>query len=261
VEALRGIPQICFQPPAPAPPTSQPEPGEPKAPTETTTEALASPIAEPKPEVPSKPLINLKDFDVRRFEFKTELEIATVQPKLIRIAALPGVLAPQARPARSAPGSVTHVLVATPSNLDKAPDAPLIAAPEAVERVRVAIEPPPPPAVARQVSIDIGEAGSEVRVIIRERGGELAVQFGAASERLRDDLQHAAPLLMHELRRDREPGGAITLDFSSFGSATDSSHDAQQDAPRKKTLKSAALFADLDETAYLDGDTPFAKSF
>jgi hypothetical protein len=261
MEALRGIPQICFQLPAPAPVDSQqPADVTPQA-TSSPAEAITAPIdIEPKPELPAKPLLNLKDFDVRRFEFKTELEIATVQPRLIRVSPLPGVLGPQPKPAKS-DSSVADVLVATPSSLDRPPDAPLIAAPEAVERVRVSIEPPPPPAVARQVSMDIGEAGSEVRVVIRERGGELAVQFGAASERLKEDLQNAAPLLMHELRRDREPTNAITLDFSSFGSATDAGHDAQHDSPRKKFLKSEAVFADMDETAYLEENTPSANSF
>ena len=210
--------------------------------------------------------MNLKDFDVRRFEFKTELEIATVQPKLVRVSVLPGVFQPQwkvaaalqPKPVKGA--SVFSDSAATTSTvLERKPDSPLISAPEAVGRVRVAIDPPPPPPVARQVSMDIGDAESQVRVVIRERNGDLAVQFGAATERLRENLQNAAPLLMQELRRDNPH--AVSLNFSSFGNATDAGRDSQQDAHRKKSLKSEAVFADLDETAYLGDDTPSLKPF
>jgi hypothetical protein len=138
-------------------------------------------------------------------------------------------------------------------------ETPLIKAPEAVQRVQVAIDPPPPPPVARQISMDIGDPESQVRVVIRERNGDLAVQFGAATERLRENLQNAAPLLMHELRRDNPH--TVSLDFSRFGTATEGGHESQQDSRRKKALKPEAVFADMDETAYLTGDTPSANSF
>jgi hypothetical protein len=247
----RCLPQICFQPTAETP-DSQPE----ATPAQASPEANVSAIDElevVKQDGPSKPVLNLKDFEVRRFEFKTELEVATVQPKLIRVMA-----PPQLRLAKDSP-TPSSDLVTTSSVLDRPADAPLIAAPEAVERVRVVIEPPPPPPVARQVSMDIGDAESEVRVIIRERNGELSVQVGAATERLRENLESGAPLLMQELRKDNPH--AVSLDFTSFGSATESGRESPQDSPRKKPLKPEAVFADMDETAYPEQDTPSDNSF
>lgn len=266
LQVLFGIPQICV--PKVVATGQDAESKEPSSDGKRSlsfrTPAFEAPEAEVQPEATQA--LNLKDFDVRRFEFKTELEIATVQPKLIRVAPLPGILQPQwklnptqPRTAKAFSLSSESTVAAAPV-LDRRPDAPLITAPEAVERVRVVIEPPPPPPVARVVSMDIGDAESQVRVVLRERGGQLAVQFGAATERLREDLQNASPLLMHELRRDNTHAN-VTLDFSNFGTATDAGRDSNQEAHRKKTLKSEALFAELDETAYLDEDPPFSKSF
>lgn len=216
-------------------------------------------------DAPSKPALNLKDFDVRRFEFKTELEIATVQPKLIRVVAFPGILQGQGKATLTEPKPVkgSSDIIETAATASAVFggkfEAPLITAPEAVARVQVAIEPPPPPSVVRQISMDIGDPDSQVRVIIRERNGDLALQFGAATERLRENLQNAAPLLMHELRRDNPH--AVSLDFSKFGTATEGGSESHQDSRRKKSLKSEAVFADVDEIAYLSGDTPSANSF
>jgi hypothetical protein len=256
-------------PPTPAMPAAEVKTFCETAKTKLEVPELGTPEETPKAETAAaaKQTLNLKDFDVRKFEFKTELEISTVQPKLIRIAPLPGILQPFIKPtavqprtakAFSNPGE-SMASAATPV-LERKADAPLIAAPEAVERVRVVIDPPPPPPVARTVSMDIGDAESQVRVVLRERGGQLAVQFGAATERLRDELQNAAPGLLHELRRDNTHSN-VTLDFSSFGTATDAGREQPQDAPRKKPLKSEAVFADLDETAYLEENPPFSKSF
>jgi len=57
-------------------------------------------------------------------------------------------------------------------------------------------------------------------VVIRERNGNLNVQFGSANERLRLDLQTSGPLLMRELQRnttgafvfETERGGPFTAD-------------------------------------------------
>jgi hypothetical protein len=271
LQVLFGVPQICIPKVvvvAQGGESDEPS-SEAKRPLTFHQAKIETPelAAEAETEAPAaKQTLNLKDFDVRRFEFKTELEIATVQPKLIRVSPLPGILQPQSRPnplqPRTAKASspFNESAVAVAPALEHGPDAPLITAPEAVERVRVVIDPPPPPPVARVLSIDIGDAESQVRVVLRERGGQLAVQFGAATERLREDLQNASPLLMHELRRDNTHSN-VTLDFSNFGSATDAGHESQQDAPRKKPLKSEAVFADLDETAYLEETPPFSKSF
>jgi hypothetical protein len=252
----------------PAPDTKEGSASEGQPGTALSAEA---PVPDLEPEIPKldalpKPLLNLKDFDVRRFEFKTELEIAAVQPKLIRISPLPGLLHGSMKPhpteLKPVKGSVDVVdsPPAAPSVFGGKHEAPLIEAPEAVQRVQVAIDPPPPPPVARQISMDIGDPESQVRVVIRERNGDLAVQFGAATERLRENLQNASPLLLHELQRDNTHS-TISLDFSRFGTATEGGHESHQESRRKKALKSEAVFADVDETAYLNDDTSFAKSF
>jgi hypothetical protein len=179
--------------------------------------------------------------------------------------ALPGLAQGQWKPNPSQPkpvkGSedVIDFSAAAPSVFSGKPEVPLITAPQAVQRVQVAIDPPPPPPVVRQIFMDIGDLESQVRVVIRERNGDLAVQVGAATERLRENLQTAAPLLLHELRRDNPH--TVSLDFSRFGTATEGGSESHQDARRKKQLKSEAVFADLDETAYLNENTSSANSF
>jgi hypothetical protein len=255
---LAMAPQICVQPGKSVTAAQEPK-------TSPEQPSVDLELATPKGDSPEKPVLNLKDFDVRRFEFKTEVEIAPVQPKLIRVAAFPEFMQAQSKPnpAEPKPGKGSDEVVdATPA---AAPvfggkhETLLIKAPEAVQRVQVAIDPPPPPPVARQISMDIGDPESQVRVVIRERNGDLAVQFGAATERLRENLQTAAPLLMQELRRDNPH--TVSLDFSRFGTATEGGHESHQDSRRRKALKSEAVFADMDETAYLTGDIPSSNSF
>jgi len=258
LQALLGMvpPQICPQPTAEQPKTSQNQEQQPSLELQLETPTLNA---------SEKPVLNLKDFDVRRFEFKTEVEVAVVQPKLIQVTPFPVLmqqgLKPNLTQSKPVKGSVDVVDSSTtaPPDFTGKHEAPLIKAPEAVQRVQVAIDPPPPPPVARQISMDVGDPESQVRVVIRERNGDLAVQFGAATERLRDNLQNAAPLLMHELRRDNPH--TVSLDFSRFGTATEGGHESHQDQRPKKQLKSEAVFADMDETAYLTGDTASANPF
>jgi len=261
LQTLLGVvPQMCQSSEEAPAPTCEPKPSQEQP-------ALDLELETPKLEAPEKPVLNLKDFDVRRFEFKTEVEVAVVQPKLIRVTTFPELMQGQLKPNLTQPkpakGSVdlevTDSTPAAPTVFGGKHEAPLIKAPEAVQRVQVAIDPPPPPPVARQISMDIGDPESQVRVVIRERNGDLAVQFGAATERLRDNLQTAAPLLIQELRRDNPH--SVSLDFSRFGTATEGGHESPQDSRPKKQLKSEAVFADVDETAYLTSDTSSAKSF
>jgi len=137
-------------------------------------------------------------------------------------------------------------------------EQPTIAKAEAPQPVRTPFEPPAPPPVVRQVSMDVGDAESQVHVVIRERNGDLEVRFDTANERLRRDLEGASPMLVHDLER-----GAMRvadLDFSSFGSATDSDRQDQQQPRAKKHLKSEAVFAELDETSQSDTDLVSPKS-
>ncbi len=218
----------------------------------------------PKPDSPPRLTLDLKDFDVRRFEFKTELEMAGGQLREIRVGPVAGFAGPwRSSPAQPKPGKdsadiIDPTTAAGSSVLAGKPEPALITAPEAVQRVQVQIDPPAPPPVVRQISMDIGEAESQVRVVIRERNGDLAVQVGAATEHLRENLQNAAPLLIHELRRDNPH--TVSLDFSRFGTATEGGSEPHQDSRRKRQLKSEAVFADLAETAYLSDDTPSANS-
>ena len=263
LQALPGIvPQAC---PNSETPVTTAEPNQPVTVQEAPPVALE--LETPKSSTPEKLVLNLKDFDVRRFDFKSEIEIAVSQPKLIRVAALPSPLLEQWKPnlnltpPKPDKGSADVIDSTAAASLvfGGKHESPLIKAPEAVQRVQVAIEPPPPPAVVRQISMDIGDPDSQVRVVIRERNGDLAVQMGAATERLRENLQNAAPLLMNELRRDNPH--TVSLDFSRFGTATEGGHESNQDSRPRKQLKSEAVFADVDETAYLTGEAASAKSF
>jgi hypothetical protein len=63
---------------------------------------------------------------------------------------------------------------------------------------------------------------------------------------------------VHDLER-----GAMRvadLDFSRFGSATESDRQDQQQQRSKKNLKSGAVFAELDETSYSETDPVSPKS-
>ncbi|HET9130404.1 MAG TPA: hypothetical protein VFO86_05620, partial [Terriglobia bacterium] len=119
-------------------------------------------------------------------------------------------------------------------------------------------EPPPPPPVVRSVSMDIGDPDSQVRVVIRERNGNLNVQLGSTNERLKEDLQAASPMLMRELQRNNPM--SVTLDFSNFGSATDADRQTPSQSRAKKFLKPDAEFADVVETTYLPGSSSELKS-
>jgi len=134
----------------------------------------------------------------------------------------------------------------------------MLARPDEVQHVRLVFEPPPPPPVLRSVSMDIGDPDAQVRVVIRERNGNLNVQFGSANDRLREDLQVASPTLMRELQRNNPM--SVTLDFSNFGSATDADSQSHSHAHAKKFLKPDAEFADVVETAYLPGPSPELNS-
>jgi len=101
--------------------------------------------------------------------------------------------------------------------------------------------------------MDIGESDSQVRVIIHDRNGNLNVQFGASNERLRQELQTAGPLLMQDLQRDNPM--PVRLDFSNFGSATESDRQRAFQWQAKKSLKPRAEFADAAETAHLSSSS------
>jgi hypothetical protein len=134
----------------------------------------------------------------------------------------------------------------------------MLTRPEEIQHVRLVFEPPPPPPVVRSVSMDIGDPESQVRVVIRERNGNLNVQLGSTNERLREDLQVAGPMLMRELQRNNPM--SVTLDFSNFGSATDADGRSRSQTRAKKFLKPDAEFADVVETAYLPGPSSELKS-
>jgi hypothetical protein len=204
--------------------------------------------------------INLADFDVKRFEFKTELD-TSMAPAFKPIRIVPELVIPQALAKSEKPQEkpTSEPLLFNTSGSGTATErAPEAGAPEAIQPVRVVIEPPPPPPVARQVSMDIGDAESQVRVVIRERNGELDLRFEAGSEDLRRELESSSPGLLNELQRDGARG--VTLDFTSFGSATDADRQQQQQNRSKKQLKPDAVFADLNETAYSADESSSPKS-
>ena len=200
--------------------------------------------------------IDLEKFEVRKIAF-------TIEPAAKPVQSLPVQPHPQPFKIVSAePRSDKRKDIADKPtfSMDSPPAPPKpqgeVAKAEAPAPVRAVVEPPPPPPVARQVSMDVGDAESQVRIVIRERNGDLEVRFDAANDRLRRDLENAAPMLVHELERGSSVKVA-ELNFSNFGSATESDQQQKQQARAKKQVKSEAVFADLDETAYL-ADAPIS---
>jgi hypothetical protein len=225
--------------------------------TPDTPISNVEPLAERR--IPQK--LNLEEFGVTRFEYKTEIE-----PHLS-----PAQQMAQAFQMVRATTSIRELkpLKLTSSDSDtllresNPQSAPLLtpekpAAPNAVQSVRLVFEPPPPPPVVRSVSMDIGDPESQVRVVIRERNGSLDVQFGSANERLREDLQIAGPLLLRELQRNNP--ATVTLNFGGSGSATDADRQSHSRSQLKKVLKPDAEFADVVETTYLSTPSTFIKS-
>jgi len=197
--------------------------------------------------------LNLADFGVTRFEYKTETEPhlspvlqSTQMIQMMRSSPLMREIKPVK------PASKFDTLMQDANSQAEFSTRPaMLARPDEVQHVRLVFEPPPPPPVVRSVSMDIGDPESQVRVVIRERNGNLNVQFGSTNERLREDLQIASPTLMRELQRNNPM--SVTLDFSNFGSATDADSQSHSQARAKKFLKPDAEFADVVETAYLPG--------
>ena len=210
---------------------------------------LVQPAQPNEPRLPER--LNLAEFGVTRFEYKTEFEPHS--PPVLQSAQM-WQLVRTAVPVRetkpSKPGAAFDSLLQD-ANSQAAPSSRpvLLTRTEEVQTVRLVFEPPPPPPVVRSVSMDIGDPDSQVRVVIRERNGNLNVQLGSTNERLKEDLQAAGPILMRELQRNNPM--SVTLDFSNFGSATDADRQSGQQPKAKKLLKSDAEFADVVETTYL----------
>ena len=206
---------------------------------------------------PAAPLpLDLENFEVNKIKFT--LEPVAVEPEKQRLQLLRLVVVPPSLAGNDGPTSQKQRFLQDSSPVAGENtiswDHPThfeIAKPEPVQQIRSFVEPPPPPPVARQVSMDVGDADSQVRIVIRERNGELDIRFDAATERLRRDLETAAPLLVSGLERESRMHVA-DLDFTRFGSATDSDRQNRQHAHPKKSLKQEAVFADLDETTYLE---------
>jgi len=202
--------------------------------------------------------LNLAEFGVTRFEYRTETE-----PHLSPVLQSAQML----QTMRAAPPIREIKPVKPASNFDTAMQNSIsqpeflnvvLTRPNEVQHVRLVFEPPPPPPVVRSVSMDIGDPESQVRVVIRERNGNLSVQLGSTNDRLHEDLQVAGPMLMRELQRNNAM--PVTLDFSHFGSATDADSQSRSHSRPKKFLKPHAEFADVVETAYLPGSSSLLKS-
>jgi hypothetical protein len=197
--------------------------------------------------------LNLADFGVTRFEYKTETEphllpVLQSAQMLQMMRSSPPIR--EIKPVKPAPSFDTLMQNAS-SQTEPSTRPAMLTRPDEIQHVRLVFEPPPPPPVVRSVSMDIGDPDSQVRVVIRERNGSLNVQVGTTNERLREDLQVASPMLMRELQRNNPM--SVTLDFSNFGSATDADSQSRSQARAKKFLKPDAEFADVVETAYLPG--------
>jgi hypothetical protein len=195
--------------------------------------------------------LNLAEFGVTRFEYKTETEprlspvLQSAQMLQMMRTALP---IRETKPVKPASG-FDNLMQNASSQAELSTRPVMLTRPDEVQHVHLVFEPPPPPPVVRSVSMDIGDPESQVRVVIRERDGNLNVQLGSTNERLREDMQVAGPMLMRELQRNNPM--SVTLDFSNFGSATDAEGQSGSQPRAKKFLKADAEFADVVETAYL----------
>jgi hypothetical protein len=109
---------------------------------------------------------------------------------------------------------------------------------------------PPPPPVARKVSMEVGDGDTQVKITIHERNGDLSVRFDSASELMRRDLETRAGSLVEALQREQIQ--VSNFEFrDSFGSATESDKAPNRYPRLKKGLKLGAVFADEDETTQL----------
>lgn len=207
--------------------------------------------------------LDLDEFEVTRFEYKTEFEMPSLaelpvapmfQPMLqmVRVGP-PAKETKQAKLTNSESNSLTH------DTSSARTDAPAqIAAPDAVQHVQLVFEPPPPPSMVRRISMDVGDDESQVRVMIREQNGDLSVRIGSSDDRLRHDMQMSSSSLVHDLQRDNHQ--AVTLDFSDFGSATEADRQPRSQSQAKKVLKAGAEFADMAESTYLSTPSSVLKS-
>jgi hypothetical protein len=194
------------------------------------------------PAVPAEPLplpeasgseaalqIDPIEFDIRKFEFSTE-SLPFIQPESrpqAKLRLLSDVHAP-ADAAAIAPAHFAQRLVPA----------------EQVHSVTIPDLPPRTLSVHR-VSMEVGEGDSQIRIVIHQRNGDVSVRLDAATDGLRRDLEASAGSLLQALQREQLH--VSDLDFSSYGSATDSEQESNRRAP-KKSLKPEALFADKDET-------------
>ena len=185
----------------------------------------------PVPEEAAPP-IDLVKFEVHKFEIVIEPvpPAVVVDPK------------PQSKPRPQPDLPVTMGFDARPQQQFAQRIIPV----EQVYSVNMPDLPPPPP-IARKVSMEVGEGDAQVKITIHERNGDLSVRFDAATEPLRRDLETAAGSLLQALQREQLH--VSNFDFqNSFGSATDSENASDSQRRSQKFLKPAAFFADKDET-------------
>jgi len=205
--------------------------------------------------------LKLDDYEVTRFEFKTEYEspaMTAIQQGPVLQMMKTAVQVREVKPGRLMDSDIDSQTQESGAQSQALLSPATVLARQAVEQVHLVFEPPPTPPAVRSVSMDIGEADSQVRVVIRERNGSLNIQFGSANDRLRQDLQLSGPLLMRELQRQNHP--TVTLDFTNFGSATESDRQPRARSQAKKSLKSGAEFAGAAESTYLPVSDPLLKS-
>jgi hypothetical protein len=223
---------------------------------ETLIGSSARSIAINETRIPEQ--LNLAELGVTHFEYKAETEphlspVLQSAQMLQTMRAFPPLR--EIKPVKPASNLDTGMQnsISQPEFLNVA-----LTRPNEVQHVRLVFEPPPPPPVVRSVSMDIGDPESQVRVVIRERNGNLSVQLGSTNDRLHEDLQVAGPMLMRDLQRNNAM--PVTLDFSHFGSATDAGSQSRSHSRPKKFLKPDAEFADVVETAYLPDPSSLLKS-
>ena len=173
--------------------------------------------------------------DVRKFEFKVQVEtarpaaqgqplaapaelprqaIVTTDPLAnIQLQQLPPritaieKLAPEARLADRARPEAEHQTTDSSTAAPVMHFADMTQPVEHVEQAQAAhtVEIPnlPHVQVVRTVSMEVGEADSQVTVRIQERGGDISLQINAGNEPLHQDLQSSLGSLVHALKQEQ----------------------------------------------------------
>ena len=128
-------------------------------------------------------------------------------------------LVPEMTPPDRAKGETTRESNNTSTASPTMPFSDAARGVEVVEQARAAhqVEIPQIPhvQVVRTVSMEVGDAGSQVTVRIQERGGDISMQINTANEPLRQDLQSSVGSLVQALKQEQVPVSNVEVSRKS----------------------------------------------